>query len=151
MKRSVKASILAAAALVCLLGLASCGSGGADDFPAGEPVVIKIDSGEVRSITGLEVTRELSRDDGIYADLYVENNGPNPVAASINGQNERTFQAGEKGRIFLEITQTFWGGDREYAVKVVPGANGGSIDIYYEITQRDEIEDSRDYTEDAGR
>lgn len=116
-------------------GISQLRKRGADDFPAGEPVVIKIDSGEVRSITGLEVTRELSRDDGIYADLYVENNGPNPVAASINGQNERTFQAGEKGHIRLEVTRTFWGGDREYTFKAVPGANGGSVSLCYEIIQ----------------
>jgi len=139
MKKSAIASIIAiAAALACLLGLVGCEGISRDDMTADKPSVTGIGSGKISSNTGLEVSKKLNKSNGKYANLYVENNGPNPVVATINGQNKRTFQADEKGRICLEVTQTFWGGDREYMFKVVTGA-GGSINIYYEIDQRDEI------------
>jgi len=140
MKKSVIVSIIATVvALTCLLGFVGCERKSMDCMIEDKPGVTGIDSGEISSNTGLEVSRKLNKSNGKYVNLYVENNGPNPVVATINGQNERTFKAGEKGHIYLEVTQTFWGGDREYVFKVVPGANGGSINIYYKIDQRDEI------------
>ena len=49
------------------------------------------------------------------------------------------------------MTQGFFGLDKDYEFKAVPGTNGGSINIYYEIAQRDEIEGLSGYSEDAGR
>ena len=112
----------------------------ADDLSAAG---IKIGRGDITSSTGLEFSKKLNERDGGYVDLYVENKGPGLVAATINGQNERTLQPGENGHIFLEVTQNFLGFDREYEFKVVSAANGGSISIYYEITQGtyDQIKD----------
>ncbi len=140
MRRAAAAILVIAAALTCLLGLAGCernGSGGA--ITANKPRTTGIDRGEIRNDIGLEVSKMLNESNGKYAVLYVENSGSAPVVAAINGQSQRTFQPDETGQIYLEVTQTFWGGDREYTFKVVPGANGGSISISYEITQRDEI------------
>ncbi len=99
--------------------------------------IMTLGSGESNSITGLEMTRKLNRSNGKYVNLYVENNGSNSVVATINGQSERTFQPGEKGCIYVEVTQGFLGTDKDYAFKVVTGTNGGSVNIHYEITQRD--------------
>jgi len=151
MKKSAIASIIAiTAALACLLGLAGCEGISRDDMSTGKPGVTGISSGEISSNIGLEVSKKLNKSNGKYANLYVENKGPTPVVATINGQSKRTFQPDEKGRICLEVTQTFWGGDREYMFKVVTGA-GGSINIHYEIDQRDEIKGLCDYSEDSGR
>lgn len=143
MKRSGIASIVAAAAaLACLLVLAGCGGRGTDDTIANEPRFIKIDCGTLsNSNTGLEPRFTLNKSNGKYAILYVENNGSNSVVATINGQSKKTFKPDEKGRISLEVTQDFWGMDKEYEFKVVAGANGGLIDIYFEISQQDEIKD----------
>jgi len=138
MKKSAIASILAID-LACLLGLAGCEGISRDKRTADKPDVTGISSGEISSNIGLEVSKKLNESNGKYANLYVENKGPTPVVATINGQSERTFQPDEKGSICLEVTQTFWGGDREYMFKVVTGA-GGSINISYEIDQRDEID-----------
>ena len=132
MKKSVIGSILAiAAALFCVLGLVGCEGKSADYLP-------EIDSGWITSNIGLERSWTLNQSNGKYANLYVENNGSNSIVATINGQNERIFQAGEKGGIYLEVTQAIFGGDQPYEFKVVPGTNGGAISIYYEIAQRDE-------------
>ena len=136
MKKSVIASKIAiAAALICLLGLVGCERKSMEDTTANEPIAAKICSGDISSNTGLEMSKLLNEHNGKYANLYVENNGSNSVVATINGQSGRTFTAGEKGHIYLEVTQGFFGLDKEYEFKVVPGTNGGSIDIHYEIVQ----------------
>lgn len=140
MKKSVTASIITiAVALTCLLGLVGCERKSMDDMIANEPSVTGISSGDISSNIGLEMSKMLNKKNGKYVNLYLENNGSNPVVATINGQSERTFQPDEKGHIYLEVTQGFLGLDKEYEFKVVPGHNGGSISIYYEIDQRDEI------------
>ena len=142
MKRSRMASILAiAVVLTCSLGSVGCERNSVDNRSADEPSVTEISSGTISSITGLGPSFTLNQSDGKYVALYVENNGANSVVATINGQSKRTFQAGERGHIYLEVTQKFFGADKEYEFKVVPGTNGGSISIQYEITQRDEITD----------
>lgn len=136
MKKSVIASILAiAVALVCLLGLVGCERKSMDERVVNEPSVTGIDRGNISSNAGLERSVKLNERNGKYVNLYVENNGSNSVVATINGQNKRTLKAGEKGLIYLEVTQGFLGLDREYEFKVVPGTNGGSINIHYEIVQ----------------
>jgi len=152
MEKSAIASIISiVVALTCLLGFVGCERKSEGYIIANKPSVTGIDSGEINSSTGLEVSKKLNKSNGKYVNLYVENNGSNPVVATINGQSERTFQPDEKGRISLEVTQTFWGGDREYVFKVVPGTNGGSVNIHYEIDRRDEIRGLCDYSEDTGR
>ncbi len=147
MKKSVIASIIAiVVALTCLLGLVGCERKSMDDIIANRPSATGIDSGEINSNTGLEVSKTLNKSNGKYVNLYVENNGASSVVATINGQREKTFKAGEKGYIYLEVTQGFLGLDREYMFKVVPGTNGGSINIHYEISQ-----DSYYYAKDASR
>jgi hypothetical protein len=135
MKKSVMTSIIAiVAALTCLLGFVGCERKRMDDrIP--DASLTRIDSGDIRSNTGLETSMMLNQENGKYVNLYVENNGSHSVVATINGQSERAFKAGEKGYIHLEVTQDLLGLDREYDFKVVPGTNGGSIDIHYEIAQ----------------
>lgn len=141
MKKSPIASILAiAVAWTCLLGLVGCERNSVDGVPGNRSSGFGMDSGDLESNIGLEVSKILNKSNGKYIHLYVENNGDNSVVTTINGQSERTLQAGEAGSIYLEVTQGLLGHDREYEVKVVPGANGGSINIHYEIDQRDEIE-----------
>ena len=106
-----------------------------DYINANKPNVTEISSGEINSKTGLNTSWKLNQSNGKYVNLYIENKGSDPVVATINDQNERTFEAGEKGYIYLEVTQGFLGLDREYAFKVEPGANGGTADIHYEIAQ----------------
>ncbi len=147
MKKSVIASIIAVVvALTCLLGLVGCERKSVDDIIANKPSVTGIDSGEINSNTGLEVSKTLNKSNGKYVNLYVENIGANSIVATINGQSERTFKAGEKGHIYLKVTQGLLGLDREYVFKVVPGTNGGSINIHYEIAQ-----DSYYYSKDTTR
>lgn len=136
MKKSVMASIIAiVAASTCLLGFVGCERKSMDDRIVDNTSLTKIDSGDIRSNTGLETSMMLNQENGKYVNLYVENNGSHSVVATINGQSERAFKAGEKGYIHLEVTQDLLGLDREYDFKVVPGTNGGSIDIHYEIAQ----------------
>ena len=136
MKKSVMTSIIAiVAALTCLLGFVGCERKRMDDRIVDNTSLTKIDSGDIRSNTGLETSMMLNQENGKYVNLYVENNGSHSVVATINGQSERAFEAGEKGYIHLEVTQDLLGLDREYEFKVVPGTNGGSIDIHYEIAQ----------------
>ena len=152
MKKSGIASIIAImVSLTCLLGLVGCGKTSVDDMVTNSPRVTGISSGNITSLTGLEPSFTLNSSNGKYVTLYVENNGSNSIVATINGQSERTFKAGEKGHISLEVTQGFLGLDKDYEFKAVPGTNGGSINIYYEIAQRDEIEGLSGYSEDAGR
>lgn len=140
MKKNVIASILAiAAALTFLLGLAGCNRNSTDDMIEDDPGVTGISSGNIHSKTGLEFSKKLNKSNGKYIKMYVENNGTNPVVATINGQSEKTLQPDETGHIYLEVTQNFWGGDRDYKFKVVTGRNGGSVNIHYEITQQGEI------------
>lgn len=37
------------------------------------------------------------------------------------------------------MTQGLFGADKSYNFKVVPGTNGGTVDIYYEIAQQDSV------------
>ena len=83
------------------------------------------------------MTKKLNKSNGKYVNFYVENNGSHSIVATINGQSERTFEPGEKGHIYVEVTQGLFGTDKEYVFKVVPGTNGGSVNIHYEIAQRD--------------
>lgn len=135
MKKSVASIIAIVVALTCLLGLVGCERKSMDDTIANEPSATRIDSGDISSITGLEMSKELNESNGKYVNMYVENNGSNSVVATINGQSKRTFKAGETGYVYLEVTQGFLGLDKEYEFKVVPGTNGGSINIHYEIAQ----------------
>ncbi len=97
---------------------------------------VQIDSGEINNKTGLDISRKLNKSNGNHVHLYVENNGSNSVVATINGQSARTLKPGEKGYIRVEVAQDFFGTDKDYMFKVVPGTNGGSVNIRYEITQR---------------
>ena len=80
------------------------------------PLDLFIDSGNIENNTGLSVSKKLNKDNGKYVGLYVENKGSGPVVATINGRS---------------------GADKEYEFKVVPGTNGGMINIHYEIAQRE--------------
>ena len=146
-EKNVIASIIAiVAALTCLLGFVGCERNRMDDHIANGPSATGIDSGDISSITGLKFSKKLNESNGKYVNLYLENNGANSVVATINSQSERTFKAGETGYIYLEVAQGFLGLDKEYEFKVVPGTNGGSINIHYEI-----IQDLCYYSNDTGR
>ena len=101
------------------------------------PLDLFIDSGNIENNTGLSVSKKLNKDNGKYVGLYVENKGSGPVVATINGRSEETFEKGESGHIYVEVTQGRFGADKEYEFKVVPGTNGGMINIHYEIAQRE--------------
>ncbi len=147
MKKSAIASIIAiVVALTCLLGVVGCERKSMDDSTANNPSATGIDSGDISSNIGLEVSKKLNESNGKYVNLYVENNGANSVVATINGQSERDLKPGEQGYVYLEVTQGLLGLDKEYEFKVVPGANGGSINIHYEIVQ-----DVCYYSEDTSR
>lgn len=96
---------------------------------------LAIDSGDINSNTGLKTTYKLNKSNGKYVNLYVENNGTNDVVTTINGDSKKTFKPGGKGHIYVEVTQGFFGGDKEYVFKVHPGKNGGTVNIHYEIAQ----------------
>ena len=147
MKKSAIASIIAiVVALTCLLGVVGCERKSMDDSTANNPSATGIASGDISSNIGLEVSKKLNESNGKYVNLYVENNGANSVVATINGQSERDLKPGEQGYVYLEVTQGLLGLDKEYEFKVVPGANGGSINIHYEIVQ-----DVCYYSEDTSR
>lgn len=98
-----------------------------------------IDYGTIRNQIGLDTTIKLNKDNGKYVNLYVENKGSSSVIATINDQSSRTFKKGESGHIYVEVTQGALGGDKSYNFKVVAGTNGGMVDIYYKIAQRDSM------------
>ena len=99
--------------------------------------LVFIDSGNINNKTGLDTSKKLNKGNGKYVSLYIENKGSNPVVATIDGQSERIFKNGESGHIYVEVTQGLFGADKSYNFKVVPGTNGGTVDIYYEIAQRE--------------
>lgn len=101
------------------------------------PHDLVIDRGNISNNTGLKTSGKLNKSNGTYVNLYVENKGSNDVVATINHQSERTFKPGEKGYIYVEVTQGFLDADKNYAFNVVPGTNGGSVQIFYAIAQRD--------------
>ena len=101
--------------------------------------LVFIDSGNINNKTGLDTSKKLNKGNGKYVSLYIENKGSNPVVATIDGQSERIFKNGESGHIYVEVTQGLFGADKSYNFKVVPGTNGGTVDIYYEIAQRDSV------------
>ena len=101
--------------------------------------LVFIDSGNINNMTGLDTSKKLNKGNGKYVSLYIENKGSNPVVATIDGQSERIFKNGESGHIYVEVTQGLFGADKSYNFKVVPGTNGGTVDIYYEIAQRDSV------------
>ena len=101
--------------------------------------LVFIDSGNINNQTGLDTSKKLNKGNGKYVSLYIENKGSNPVVATIDGQSERIFKNGESGHIYVEVTQGLFGADKSYNFKVVPGTNGGTVDIYYEIAQRDSV------------
>ena len=133
MKKSIIASIIViVVALTCLMGLIGYERKSMD---YNKSSVTRIDSGEINNIIGLDMSKKLNEGNGKYVNLYIENNGSNSVVATINEQDEKTFEVGEKDYIYLEVTQDPLGLDREYVFKVVPGTNGGSVNIHYEIAQ----------------
>ena len=101
--------------------------------------LVFIDSGNINNKTGLNTSKKLNKGNGKYVSLYIENKGSNPVVATIDGQSERIFKNGESGHIYVEVTQGLFGADKSYNFKVVPGTNGGTVDIYYEIAQQDSV------------
>ena len=101
--------------------------------------LVFIDSGNINNQTGLDTSKKLNKGNGKYVSLYIENKGSNPVVATIDGQSERIFKNGESGHIYVEVTQGLFGADKSYNFKVVPGTNGGTVDIYYEIAQQDSV------------
>ena len=101
--------------------------------------LVFIDSGNINNMTGLDTSKKLNKGNGKYVSLYIENKGSNPVVATIDGQSERIFKNGESGHIYVEVTQGLFGADKSYNFKVVPGTNGGTVDIYYEIAQQDSV------------
>ena len=101
--------------------------------------LVFIDSGNINKQTGLDTSKKLNKGNGKYVSLYIENKGSNPVVATIDGQSERIFKNGESGHIYVEVTQGLFGADKSYNFKVVPGTNGGTVDIYYEIAQQDSV------------
>lgn len=101
--------------------------------------LVFIDSGNINNNTGLDTSKKLNKGNGKYVSLYIENKGSNPVVATIDGQSERIFKNGESGHIYVEVTQRLFGADKSYNFKVVPGTNGGTVDIYYEIAQQDSV------------
>lgn len=101
------------------------------------PLDLFIDNGNINNKTGLNTTYKLNKGNGKYVNLYVENKGSDNVVATINDSSKRTFKPSEKGHIYVEVTQGFFGGDKEYVFKVLSGKNGGTVNIYYEIAQRE--------------
>lgn len=101
--------------------------------------LVFIDSGNINNNTGLDTSKKLNKGNGKYVSLYIENKGSNPVVATIDGQSERIFKNGESGHIYVEVTQGLFGADKSYNFKVVPGTNGGTVDIYYKIAQQDSV------------
>lgn len=101
------------------------------------PLDLFIDSGNIENNTGLSVSKKLNKDNGKYVGFVCRKQGSGPVVATINGRSEKTFEKGESGHIYVEVTQGRFGADKEYELKVVPGTNGGMINIHYEIAQRE--------------
>ena len=141
MKNKVIATILATTITCAIFAISGCATERKENNnPVGitESVEImphdsSIDDGNINNITGFNTTYKLNKDNGKYVNLYVENNGSNDVVATINDSNKRTFKSGEKGHISVEVTQ----GDKEYMFEVHTGKNGGTVNIYYKIAQRD--------------
>lgn len=100
------------------------------------PRDMPVADGTIYDKSGLDIDKKLNKANGKYVNFYIENIGPNPVTATINGQEERTFQVGEKGHIYVEVTQGIFG-DKNYNFKAVPAKNGGTVHINYIIYQRD--------------
>ena len=123
-------------ALVCVLGSAGCNAtpSSVDKLSEAENT---IGEANPKIVTADAVTPIALEDNGKYVGLYVENKGSGPVVATINGRSEETFEKGESGHIYVEVTQGRFGADKEYEFKVVPGTNGGMINIHYEIAQRE--------------
>lgn len=101
------------------------------------PQDMTVASGTIKDDSGLDLDKKLNRDNGTYVSFYVENLGNDPVQITINGQNSRTLEAGERGHIDMEVTQGLFGGDKTYTFKAVAGTNGGTVHINYTICQRD--------------
>lgn len=101
------------------------------------PWDMQVKENTINDKDGLDYSRKLNSSNGKYVNFYIENLGKNPVVATINGKEERTFQPGEKGHIDMEVTQEFFGGDKTYTFKAVAGKNGGTVHIHYVIDQRD--------------
>ena len=98
------------------------------------PLDLDLDGGDIsNSATGIEKSLKLNQKNGKYVNLYVENKGQTAIVATINGDAKRTFQRGEKGHIYVEVTQGFLGTDRSYTFKVAPVS--GSAAFRYDITR----------------
>lgn len=78
-------------------------------------------------------TYDLLRIDGKYVNFYVENRGNGPVTISINGENNRTINAGDYGHVTVSISSTVM--PQPMTVKCV-SASGDDIDIYWKVAQR---------------
>lgn len=100
------------------------------------PFDLAIATGNYDSNIEMIVSKKLNRDNGKYVNFYVENKGNISVVATINGEVPRTYAPGEKGHISLEVTQGWFGFDKDYEFKVESVKDGGSVNIYYEIAQR---------------
>ena len=101
------------------------------------PREMPVANGEINDKSGLDISKTLNKNNGKYVNFYVENLGSNPVQITINDENERILEAGEKGHISMEVTQGIFGADKTYKFKAVAGKNGGTVHINYVIYQRD--------------
>lgn len=95
-----------------------------------------VESDDRNDTSGLDISKALSRSNGKYVNLYVENRGDTAVTATINGQAERVFAPEEKGHIFVEVRQGFFNRSKDYQFQVT-AEDGGTVKIYYAIAQRD--------------
>ncbi|MDR3092114.1 MAG: hypothetical protein LBU36_08040 [Clostridiales bacterium] len=110
---------------------ASGGVSGYESDNAG--LELKTGSASGTDFTSGEV--DLTSSNGKYLNYYVENNGSVSVYITISGgaSAERTLKPGEKGHISVTLAS----GTKSYTCKAVPTPNGGEIDIYYKMAQRD--------------
>lgn len=133
-KRS--AGMILAAVLACLLAVGSIYAAQPVSTPAPVPESqtydLALGSGTItNSALGLETSKKLSKSNGQYLNLYVENLGDVPVIASINGESKRTFMPGEKGHI--TVIASWW--DRYYDFAVTP--QSGQATFFYAMAQRE--------------
>ena len=151
MKNQKLGALLAAVMVSTMVAVPACAETGgnvhssevvasAEIMPRDKPVA----DGTINDPSGYEFEDDLDRDDGKYVNFYVENLGNNPIVASIyidgsdDPSEERTFQPGETGHIFVEVTQGFLGFNKDYKFTLVPGANGGTVYASSIIYQRDQ-------------
>lgn len=83
--------------------------------------------------TEFQATYSLKSKNGRNVNFWISNKGSVDVKITINGSNSRILSPGENGHISASVG--YFSSDFEF--KAVPSPNGGTIDIDYNIAQRD--------------